>query len=63
MNFGIVEQEDIVIFIIVQECYNSHFPTCLPHPNPSNKIEYVRSQQEPPRIKLMAYLLSSFIVL
>jgi hypothetical protein len=37
-----------IVMSIVQECYNNHFFTCLAHSNPSNKIEYVWWQWEPP---------------
>jgi hypothetical protein len=48
---------------IVQECYNNHVFTHLAHSNPSNKIEYVQWQQEPPRIGLTIDVLSNLIVL
>ncbi len=65
MNFGTIEQEEIVIVVMntLQECYNNPCFTHLAHSNPSNKIEYARWQCEPPIVGLMVDVLSSFIVL
>jgi hypothetical protein len=65
MNFKTIELKEIIIVVmsIVQKCYNSPLFTCLAHSNPSNKIEYVQWEQEPPRRGLTTNVLSSLIVL